>query len=114
MSSKRLILKNRHWRYTIISSLLVAPVFLTLIAVIASWLFGYGPAKELLVFMLNRQPTVLTGIWIVCPLLGLYLASISYQRGTIDRWRPINKTTKIIAIISLAGVLVLAALSRFI
>jgi len=114
MSAKRLILKNRHRRYTVISALLTAPVFVTVLAAAVSWLFNYGLAEEFLVFMLARQAFVLAGLWIVAPLVGWYLAHIAYQRGTIDRWRPINKTIKIMAVISLVAILGLAVLGRFI
>jgi multisubunit Na+/H+ antiporter MnhG subunit len=114
MSAKRLILKSRHWRYTISSALLTAPVFITVVATAVSWLFNYGLAEEFLVFLLARKAFVLVGLWLAAPLVGWYLAHIAYQRGTIDRWRPINKTIKFTAVISLVAILGLAVLGRFI
>jgi len=114
MSAKRLILKNRHRRYTIISALLTAPVFVTVLAAAVSWLFNYGLTEALLLFLLDRHAAVLAGLWLIAPLVGWYLAREACRRGTIDRWRPINKTIKITAVISLVAIFGLAVLGRFI
>jgi len=114
MSSKNLILKSRHWRYTILSVLLVFPLFITLLATAAVWLFNLRIAEQAVRFLLARRAVLLAGVWVVFPLLGIYLAHISYKRGTIDRWRPVNKATRVMGVLSLIGVCGLAVLGYII
>jgi hypothetical protein len=110
MSSKNLILKSRHWRYTTISVVLVLPVLTTLVATGAVWIFDVSIAERVLRFLLGQRSAVLAGVWVVLPLLSIYFAHISNKRGTIDRWRPINKATRVIGVISLVAVCGLAVL----
>jgi ABC-type proline/glycine betaine transport system permease subunit len=94
-----LILKQRHRRYTILSVVCVLPALLTAIALAVEWSIGNRVARVFLDFLLSRHTIWLQVFWLLLPLISFYLGLQAYSRGTIDRWRGLNKATFFIAIL---------------
>lgn len=92
-----LILKQRHRRYTIFSVVCVLPVLLTAVAIAVEWSIGNRVAQVFLDFLLARHTVWLQVFWLLLPLVSFYLGYQAYSRGTIDRWRGLNKFTIYIA-----------------
>lgn len=92
-----LILKQKHRRYTILSVICILPALLTAAAVGVEWAVGNRVANVFLEFLLSRNTVWLQVFWLLLPLISFYFGFQAYDRGTIDRWRGLNKLTFYIA-----------------
>jgi ABC-type proline/glycine betaine transport system permease subunit len=88
-----LILKQKHRRYTILSVICILPALLTAVAAGVEWVTSSRIASVFLEFLLSRNTVWLQVFWLLLPLISFYLGFRAYDRGTIDRWRGLNKLT---------------------
>lgn len=103
-----LILKQQHWRYTLISVFAVVPIVITAFAVVSEWVIDLKWGRIVIDFILNQPASILVVVWIVLPLISWYFAHQAYNRGTINRWRTINYITRSVAIIGIVAVSLIA------
>lgn len=108
-----LILKQKHWKYTLISAVCILPLLATVAAATAVWAGDYEIARKTILFLLERSPWFLGVSWLLLPLVGVHLSHQAYERGTIDRWRPLNKFVRNSSILLIVTALVVSLVFAF-
>lgn len=102
------IFRRKHRRLTWISTVAIAPLFLTTLAAVVVWLFNTEMAQFLLIYITALPTWALGVIWIALPVVAVMLSLQAARRGTLHNLRSWNTFTYRLAGILLAAEIIFA------